>query len=361
LWIRRCESLNFRNLSDGPIAFHNGINWFCGDNGQGKTNLLELVYYGLTSKSFRANRGTELVRDTKAPMSVRAEIVKDERVTRFGVTLEKGTTTRYLSGKVCKSMAFFEAAAAIAFTARSKLLIEGSPEDRRRALDRMIAYLEPEHVVTMARYRRSLGQLRKALQARDLTMYRGFKSVLVPVALKIVERRRHFLEHVRERASTLFRDLFSGDGALCLDYLQRGRREGAELDKRMMDVCAQEILQGRMLIGPHLDDLEITLASERAKRRASSGQIRAIVLSLEIAVRESYKNRRGHRPILLLDDIDAELDPRRLDNLITYLSGRGQTLISTSKYATMKPERGSRIFEVNAGRISPLRIEDDNR
>jgi len=355
LWLRTLSGRNFRNLVDDRFPLETGISWLFGPNGQGKTNFLEMAYFALTSKSFRTSRNAELARETRLPVSVSAEVVKGSGSLRFGVALEKGTTTRYLGGKVCKTMAFFESAAGIAFTARSKNLVEGSPDDRRRFIDRMVAYLDPNHMVTMSRYRRSMSQLKKELLGgKNLGVYRGFKAALLPTALEIAKRRRQFLEGVRERAGELFADVFAGEGELQVEYVQRGLDTPDQLEKRMMDQCAREVLTGRTLVGPHLDDLDIFIRDQRAKRRASSGQVRAVVLSLKIAVRESYKNRRGYHPILLLDDIDAELDPQRLGKLLTYLSGRGQTLISTSKYGMIDRSVESRVFEVNAGRISPL-------
>ncbi len=315
-----------------------------------------MVYFGLTSKSFRVSRIGELLREPGKEGVVRCEVVKGNHITRFGVSVNNGKTVRYLGNKPCKSMEFFKSAAVIAFTARSKNLVEGSPDDRRRFLDRMVAYRDPYHVLTLARYRKGHSQLRRILHGdRNLKVYRGFKAGLLPVARKIAQQRLKFLNDIRERASQIYASVFSGEGSLYFAYKTRNVEHIDQLEKRMMDLCAQEVLHGRSMVGPHLDDMEILVEKNRARRRASSGQVRAIVLSLKMAVRESYKNTLGYHPILLLDDVDAELDPRRLEGLISYLSGRGQTLITTSKYGTITGDKRSCVFEVSAGRISPLR------
>ena len=121
-----------------------------------------------------------------------------------------------------------------------------------------------------------------------------------------------------------------------------------------MDVSAQELLLGRGMAGPHLDDLEIRFKDNRARNYASSGQVRAIVLSLKLAVRELIFQEKKVVPLLLLDDIDAELDTERLGRLLEYLEGSGQTLITTSKYGIISG-RNAAVFLVQAGRISSER------
>lgn len=356
MWISSCEARNFRNLASDEISYHPGLNWLFGPNGQGKTNALEMIYFALTSKSFRVSRASEMLCDPKAEGHVKAIINKGKEKLPFGVSVVNGSTTRYLRNKACKSPEFFRSAAVISFTARSKNLVEGAPEDRRRFIDRMVAYENPDHVLALARYRKGLTQLKQALlKSGNLGVYRGFKQTVLPAARRVADSRMQFLESVRDRANHFFRTIFEGDGDLQVVYKQRNVARPDDLEKRMMDVCAQEILHRRTMAGPHLDDLDIFIRDARARKRASSGQVRAVVLSLELAVRESYKNRLGYHPILLLDDIDAELDPQRLHNLLSYLSGRGQTLSTTSKYGTIEPFQDGSVFEVTAGRISPIR------
>ncbi len=361
MWIQSCEAVNFRNLTEDRVHFESGLNWLYGANGQGKTNCLEMIYFALTSKSFRASRASDLLCDKALDGRAHAEVKRQNRSISFAVTVSKGKTTRYLAGKTCKSTAFFQSAAAISFTSRSKNLVEGSPSDRRLFMDRMIAYIDPEHMLTLARYRKTHNQLKQILyRSKNLAVYRSFKSALVPIALKLVERRLTFLDSISRDVTEIYAGVFSGVGKLHFAYKQKGVSSYRDLGKRMMDVCAQEILHGKSLVGPHLDDLEINVEQNRAKHRASSGQVRAIVLSMKIAVRESYKNRLNSYPILLLDDIDAELDSQRLAGLIKFLSGRGQTIITTSKYATIGESPEGSVFEVSAGRISPKGMVNDN-
>jgi len=351
LRIQRLETRRFRNLVDGATAYEPGINWLVGPNGQGKTNALEAVYFLTTSKSFRSSRISDMARAGDGDFETLGDIVKGEGVQRLAVRFEDGKCQRFVGGKVCPAMDFLEQAAAMAFTARDKRLIEGSPEDRRRFLDRMVSYLEPDHILDLGRYRRIHGQLRQVLQKdRDRRVYEGFKKLLAPVAERIVARRLRLLEDQRDAMLSLYHDLFSGDEEPYFAYDIKKAQSIEDYQSRLIKISAQELLYEKSLIGPHLDDLDILFQGNKAKRFASSGQVRAIALSLKLAVREAFFRLRGRYPLLLLDDIDAELDPARLKRLIDFLAARGQTLATTSKYATIEGWQGC-VFEVKNGSI----------
>ena len=350
--IRSLQLKNFRNLDDGQTQFENGCNWVYGSNGQGKTNLLEAIYFVLTSKSFRTNRLADLLRHEEKSCEVAAELFKGEHITRFGVAVRDGKTSRYLGQSPCRPMDFFKAGAVMAFTARSKNLVEGNPDDRRRFIDRMISYLDPSHIVDLSRYRKVQSQLKGILhKSRDLAVFRSFKQTLIPIALKITKKRMLFLDELKEDASQIYREIFGGD-ELYFEYKIKNCQNIDKYDQLMFDYCAQEVLYGKFMMGPHIDDLDVRFTTGKARRFASSGQVRAIVLSFKLAVRQAYRNRFGFSPVFLLDELDAELDPVRFTRVSTHLEGHGQSLITTSKYGTIEECKGITVFKVDTGRIS---------
>lgn len=352
---------NFRNLADGTLSFQNGLNGLVGANGQGKTNCLEALYFAMTSKSFRVHQLADLACDPKQDLSAGVLVQKGISQLRYTVAVKDGRSTRLLGGKTCKTLDFFRQAAVIAFTARDKNLVEGSPDDRRRFLDRLIAYLEPEHMLRLSKYRKIHNQCRHILKReRNLAVYRGFKQQLVPIATEIATKRCQFLESIRERTLSLYGEIFSQSEQPFFRYRLRNCDHLEQLPRKLMDVCAQELLHGRSLVGPHLDDLGIRLQDKKAKPYASSGQIRSIVLSLKLAVRETYYARFGHYPIFLLDDIDAELDIGRLSTLFNFLQDRGQTMVSTSKYGIIKGLEQLFCYEVQQGHFHRKGQLNDN-
>lgn len=359
MWIESLRTKNFRNLNDEEVRFNQGLNWLIGPNGQGKTNCLEAIYFVMTTKSFRTSRNADLFRDRRDTSAIQSTLVKNKARFRFSVELQPGKVGRFLGDKPCKPIDFFETAVVMAFTARDKILVEGSPSDRRQLLDRMIASIDPNYIGLIARYRQILNQCRKLLlQRNDLTTYRGFKRAAIPIALKIVEKRQAFLEAIRVDTLEIHQSLFAEEEPLFFRYRLHNCPSREQYAQRMLDVCAEELLHGRGVMGPHLDDMDIRFINHKAKHFASSGQVRSIALSLKLAVRNRYHEQTGFYPPLLLDDIDAELDSDRLFRLLNYLDTRGQTLISTSKYGTIQGRLHDHVYMVQGGCISPERISE---
>lgn len=347
------EVSNFRNLENARIAFGSGIHWLVGKNGMGKTNCLEAIYFSLTTKSFRSNRLSHLMRDNQMETRIQSQFKKGNQTWPIAVKLKSGSCQRLIGDKAIKPMDLFRLASVIAFTARSKLLVEGQPEDRRRFLDRMIAYADPDHILLLGQYKKVLSQLkRELLRNKDLYVYQGFKKIAAPIATRLVRKRQTFLKNIKRRAQEIYNDVFQGEGDLELGYKIRNCKLDSAYEQKFLDLSAQEILHQRSMIGPHLDDLEIQLTRNRARFFASSGQIRAIVLSIKLAVREAYQEKNQVYPLLLLDDIDAELDFSRLDRFLDYLEGRGSSLITTSKYDIMNGRPKDGLHEVVAGRVT---------
>ncbi|CAM2007510.1 hypothetical protein APED_12645 [Acanthopleuribacter pedis] len=181
---------------------------------------------------------------------------------------------------------------------------------------------------------------------------------MIPIAQKIIDKRREFLELIREPSIAIHQNLFADQEPLFFSYRLHNCPVPNQYGQRHLDVCAEEMLHGRAVMGPHLDDLDIRFIDHKAKHFASSGQVRSIALSLKLAVRELYRERYGFHPPLLLDDIDAELDSERLLRLLNYLDTRGQTLISTSKYGTIQGRLHDHVYMVDDGCISSERISE---
>lgn len=353
MYVEYLEVVNFRNLQDTRIPFGPGIHWLVGRNGQGKTNCLEAIYFSLTTKSFRANLLNQLMRDAKGETRIHIQLCKGSQRWPVSVHIKPGLCLRFLGEELVKPIDLFKTAAAIAFTARSKLMVEGQPEDRRRFLDRMISYLDTNHIGLLSKYKKVQNQLKKELfTGKNFQVYQGFKKIAAPIAGQLVAKRIAFLEEILTSAQVVYQDVFEGDHKLFLSYRIKNLSKGGDFQQKYVDISAQELLHQRSMMGPHLDDLNIELQSTKARHFASSGQVRAIVLSLKIAVRNAYKEKFGLYPLLLLDDIDSELDSRRIDRLLGYLEGRGSTLVTTSNYATISGRPGDCFHQVESGCVA---------
>lgn len=333
----------------------NQVQWLVGSNGQGKTNFLEAVYLLLTTKSFRTATVRDVIGEGDSKAVLDGALERQGRTRRLHMTVGKGIEQRRLDGKNAGALEYLAQSCVIAFTARSKEIIQGPPETRRLFVDRHVAHFDKQHIVDLGRHRKNLQQLRRVVQGHgDLMTYRSFKQASINVAERIVKRRMEYLASWKEKATEIFGAVFGYSASLQVRY--RIRNEGKEAyGQRMMALCAAEMLHRRMLMGPQLDDLEIVCEAMAMRQTGSSGQVRAGVLSLKLAIAEMYRRKTGTWPVLILDDVDAELDNRRISSLLGFVSQRGQTLISTSKYGTIKAYPGGAVFLLKGGNVIPER------
>lgn len=341
-----------RNLHHDRVDFGAGINWVVGPNGQGKTNLLEAAYVLLTSRSFRSAHLKEIIGDgaNAAGLEGGAEIDGQQRLLR--VEIDKHRTRRLLEGKVCGTIEYVALSKAIAFTRHSLNLVDGSPEFRRRFLDRLVTFLDRQQLVRLSQYRRFRQQLARSLsKGHDLSVFRSFKEGWIGISQSLVAERKRHLEALRPKVQRIFAEWFPHGSELQIEYRIRGVKEHHDYAERLRELAAQEALQKRMLAGAHLDDLDILLGGVPARQVASAGQIRAIALALTLATAELVYEQTGVQPVLVLDDLDAELDEARIFRVLEYVDRGGQTLVSTTKYGIIREFGKGTVFRVDSGTV----------
>ena len=271
--------------------------------------------------------------------------------------LEQGRTRRRLSGKPCDTLTYVSQAKILAFTRHSVALVEGGPEERRRFLDRVAAHLENQHLANLGRYRRYKQQLQQCLgNGSDLALYQSFKHGWAALSEQLVTRRQAALKSLMPFVLDYFAEWFPDVGALTFQYRTRNVSDLGQYQKRLLSLSARELLQKRMLGGAHLDELEISLGGQDARKVASAGQMRAVAMALVFGARALIHKTTGIAPILVLDDADAELDRTRWSKVMAVAEEAGQTLVSTSEYAIIRGfERGT-VFKVDTGTV---RLERD--
>ena len=193
MWIKTIQCDHFRNLSHEPLELTEGIHWFHGNNGQGKTNLLEAIYFALTSKSFRTHKMSDLLCNQEKDFSIATHLIKGNQELPLRVKYTKGKVQRQLGTKTMSAFDYFQLGSVMAFTVRSKKLIDGTPSERRLFADRMLAYFDPQHVYDLGSYRKILGQVKRILRtSKDLNYYRSFKRNLATLAKRITAKRQQF-------------------------------------------------------------------------------------------------------------------------------------------------------------------------
>lgn len=363
------EVHNFRNLS-GKALWGAGLNIIHGDNGQGKTNWLESIYLISTSKSFRTQRLQEAISFGEDLAVVRGRVVRTEEVQReLQVALQGGNKTLLVNGKRESITNYLGQLSVVAFTSDELEVVRGGPEARRKFLDRGVIALHHTYVQTLADYQRVVKQKNRLLQSlseaetdagevRD--QIEPWNEQLVSLSGVIHRARNDYVERLskalenslfeREEVTIRYASSLEGKGDL-------GDYESLIAERLRLRLQA-EIAAGYALIGPHRDDLQIMFDGRDVRTFGSSGQQRSALILLDLAAISVYHSWHSEYPIFLMDDVDAELDRKRIDHLLEYLHGRTQTFLTTSKEDFVRRFAArSNVYEVSGGQVIEVERE----
>ncbi len=336
------EVHNFRNLS-GKVSWGSGLNIVYGDNGQGKTNWLEAIYLLATTKSFRTQRLQETIRFGEELAVVRGGVAQGAEVHReMQVNLRGNTKSISVNGKREPVTRYLEQLHAIAFTADELDTVRGGPDSRRKFLDRGVVSLHPAYVQTLADYNHVIKQKNRLLQdasESEMSLERA-AELLAPWNEQLIghgsEIHRSRTDYVNRLEGALEPRLFEKED-VTIRYVSSLEGKGnlddyeALLAERLQLRVQAEVAAGYALIGPHRDDLEILFDGHDMRTYGSSGQQRSALIILDLAKVSVYYSWHNEYPLFLIDDVDAELDRKRINCLLEYLEGRTQTFITTSK------------------------------
>ena len=344
----------FRNLGDAGIALSPRATVLTGENGQGKTNFLEACYLACTLRPLRAQKLAELVRFGSPSAQVAARFLLPGGARSVEVEIAEGRRVARLDQKPVRDPdELFGGLAVVAFTPDDLALVKGSPDGRRRLLDRAVQNRHPGHLADSRDYLRALKSRNQLLRDKaPAALLEAFDQPLARLGALLRLRRQRVLSHLRPHAERAYSEVTRGEVSLGLAYLAAGRDSNdlgeAAIGMEEGDAVAQALLEGRLRaaldarlprdrergftsVGPHADDLGLVLGGRSARLFASQGQARAIVLAFKIGEIESLRASQGRAPLLLLDDVSSELDPERNGFLMRYLAAlRGQVLLTTT-------------------------------
>jgi DNA replication and repair protein RecF len=357
LRVLRLRLSSFRNLSDGEIEFAPGANLLVGANGQGKTNFLEAIYLLAYGRSFRTATPRECIRHSEEQALVAGSVERGNIERDVQVALARNEKRLYLHGKEAPLEEFVGNLHVLALTSRHLAVVRGGPDERRSFLDRAMLTLYPGYIRSLAAYTRALRQRNRLLAstrahggAADISTLESWDEKLVIEGARIAESRRRYVEEMKR---ALPESLFGGER---LEVEYRSSASGGDEDvesefrRRLEARRGADLALGFTTVGPHRDDLALSLEAHPLADYGSAGQQRSALLSLYFAQMEVHRSYHGHYPVFLLDDVEAELDSTRMETLLAYLIPRTQTFLTTTKH-TFLPLEDRRIdrFEVVSG------------
>ncbi|HVI92392.1 MAG TPA: DNA replication/repair protein RecF [Anaeromyxobacter sp.] len=368
--LRSLAVQDFRNLAEVALAPSPRATVLLGENGQGKTNLLEAVYFLTTLKPLRAARLAELVRFGAEKGGVSGEFEGPGGLRRVAVQVAAGGRVASLDGKPLGSGdrldAYFEGLAAVCFAPDDLLLVKGGPEGRRRFLDRAAFNRWPAVLGEARDYVRALRARNAALRGGNAEVEASFRGPLVRAGARLLVRRRELVQELAPRVRAAFAEISGPEAPEA--HLGYRAAAGVGLDGSEAEVAGRlaaalearserDRERGYTSAGPHMDELVLALGGHGARGFGSQGQQRALVLALKIAEIENLRAVLGRPPLLLLDDVSSELDPAKNRYLLAYLAGLpAQAILTTTDRRLIEPAAGpdTAFYKVEKGAVSLL-------
>lgn len=370
MWIKTIDLRQFRNYEQLQLSFNPELNVFVGQNAQGKTNLLESIYLLALGRSYRTQQESEVIQHKTLKCRVFGRVIRSAALTLEARFARENPKNLYVNGQKASPRDFIGHLNVVLFTPDDLQLVKGSPSIRRRFLDTEICQVDPVYRSLLTDYARILQQRNRLL--KDIRYQKGNKEVLevydqnlVSVGSRIMAKRYQTIHKLGLLSRLMHRQISSGREELELAYAPSGRDEplsgdnsrsffSAFLAEELGHVRSEEVSRGYSLVGPQRDDLTFSINGMNARLYASQGQQRTAVLACRLAEMQFIRSEVGEYPVVLLDDVLSELDGTRREFLLSVLSKRVQTVITTTElghFPGRVPSESS-VFRIESGNVT---------
>jgi len=375
MYLKSLHIQQFRNYIDQEVTFTAPKTVIVGNNAQGKSNLLEAILLLATLRSHRVSKDRDLVRNGEAIAEIKAICQRSRSPESYPIEL---MMRMRISGKrtlnvnnvnQTRHLDFLGNLNAVMFSSLDLDLVRGSPESRRNWLDTVLIQLEPIYINLLQQYNQVLRQRNALLKSikqgtikYDPQQMALWDAQLVTAGTRLIRRRSRLLERLTPIAHTWHQSISGGSEDLEITYVPKFSFEPTDKVEHIHQAFFETILQktiieqhqGTSLVGPHRDEVALTINATPAREYGSQGQQRTLVLALKLAELELLESVIGEPPLLLLDDVLAELDLQRQDHLLNAIGDRVQTIITTTHLGSFDAQwlNSARILQVDKGKIS---------
>ncbi|MBO4857676.1 MAG: DNA replication/repair protein RecF [Treponema sp.] len=374
--INKLHLLNFRNYEDCYVDFKDTVTVFYGKNGQGKTNILESIFYSSFGLSHRTNKEDEMMKFSAEGMAVFSDFQKEDGVHSIKIKRFWDNGKIYkeikIDGKKTTAKDHYSFLNTVMFSPEDLQIIKGDPALRRRFMDMEISQTDPTYYELLVRYRRLIKQrnsLLKVIREKNQMQEQldPWDEEISETGTKILIKRLKNIKRLKEISIPAFYNLSNKTDSLEIKYEVKGNNGELYYPeeksfktvkdfylKSLKERRFKDIMQGSTGIGIHRDDLKTYINGADSRSFASQGQQRCCALALKISQIEYVKEVSGEYPVLLLDDVMSELDQYRRNQLITFINDKVQTIITVND-KTLIPDFGSnQYFYVEKGSIKEV-------
>jgi len=374
--VTRIRLRNFRNHDDTTVEFGESLNVLLGGNGQGKTNILEAISFLCLTKSFYAAGDSIVLQIGKDYFDVEGTIVADSGIEHtVRVAYQKSSEEKQVAINHARPETLASVIGRfpiVVLSPENNGITFGAPSDRRKFIDLTLSQLSTSYFADLLEYRKVVRQRNRVLaEARlraeiSLDLIDPWTVGVAKIGGRIMLRRKQFIDELTPYVTSAHRKMAQNGETPQLKYIPSCSCNGwtdaesismaldSEIRKRMPD----EIQRGLTLVGPHRDELGMTLDGISVQKYASQGQHKTLLVALKVAEFLFLRERRNEIPVFLLDDVFSELDERRVRSLLELIGSLGQTVITATEASVFHDtarwnEGRHRRFRVESGTCQP--------
>lgn len=360
MYLKKLVLINFKNIAQAEITLSERLNCFVGDNGAGKTNVLDAVYYLSMSKSALSMTDGQSVRHGEDFFAVEGTYAGDSgsNDTVNCSFLRRSGKVLKLNGKEYDRMADHVGRFPVVMVSpQDSVLITDAAEERRRYLNAFLSQLDRDYLASLMRYNAVLAERNRFLKSSsDEQMLQIYDMQLADHAARIYERRRDIIDRMRPLVAEFYRQLSGDREQVEIEY--RSELASASMGELLLASRERDIVNGFTTSGVHRDDMSLRIGGYPLRKYGSQGQQKSFLMSLKLAQYRILAEVCGERPLLLLDDLFDKLDTSRVENLLTLVAGDdfGQIFITDcnrSRLETILSRAGEKyaLFMVEGGDI----------
>ncbi len=373
--LKKIKLVNYRNLVKQEIEFSKNINIFIGDNAQGKTNLLESIYFLALTKSYRTN-DSNLINKDSLSLKIKGDIRDSGVLKSLTVELsEDDKKVRINNNIVNKISDYITNLNVILVSPEDINILQGTPQERRNFLNIELSQISKNYIKKYNEYNKILKIRNNYLKMcygnlnTDNRYLDSLTENLIEREIDIYQERNNFINLINKNVSKIYKDIIGIDNFKVIyennidfdnfdkEYLKE------KITKKYKDSLNKEIENGMTLYGPHRDDIKFLIGEDDIKIYGSQGQQKVAIIALKLSEIPIFKDITGSNPIILLDDLFSELDVKTRNKLIKYIDEDIQVIITTNdtKGLNKKFIDSSKIFNVIKGKIIEKESDDNGK
>ncbi len=365
MYLKNIKISNFRNYDKLELDLYKNVNIIYGNNGQGKTNLLESIYLLGLTKSHRSYIDNNIIKNDKEFLKINGNIYFNKIKSNLEIIINKDEKILKIDKtKINKVSDYISKMHVIIFSPDDLELIKGSPSERRKFLNLELSQLNKDYYIILNDYNKLLKMRNNYLKKKEIddSYLEILTDYLIDKATYIYKLRNKLIERINEYCTDIYKNLTNLDNFYIryVPSIELKKYDNESIKKALLkefkNKKQKEIKYQTTLIGPQRDDIEFYIEDKNLKNYGSQGQQRMSILAIKLAEINIFKKYIDDYPILLLDDVFSELDKKKKNNLLNYINSDIQVIITTTDLITISKKllRDAKLIKIDNGNIKKI-------